>query len=517
MFKEELLKNFYTGAGVSIVFISDNFSFIENAVGFYMDRELINKVRNIAPDVCTYVVSFESEQFEGFTLKTLHQKETSTIWVIDFQEINYNKRIEVYCENAKNSGVVIFGINQKKLIPNIINLDTEFYSSNIYQDNSNTKNRDQVSYYSYVIGYTALFLESRPLWNKNDIINYFYDHRQNLAEFVKVDIVEETNVDKINFYPNSSISILSLYKNDYLKYKNLIDNNIIEEIDLSKRQRNNIRNENMLNCEKLYIINPLHHVKNKLLCSSYIEKDIVYIGNIAEPSESFRGYYAKSNIVRNSDIKTPVILIVGVGMETGKFCIQLSLKNEMLKLGLNSQCITYNPLGYIFNMNVLKYDPNIPFPDMVFFINQYIKQLELNDVNNSQCFIINVGGGISGINKLHHNHFGVTYKAYLNATTIDFMVICINTITNINRLKYEIDTLKLLGFKNIALVISKYTYESTSLGIVDGPFVYLADYEDVENTLNRCKQILTDIPIFLQEEAENSELFKYIRTIIGNE
>lgn len=166
MFKEELLKNFYTGAGVSIVFISDNFSFIENAVGFYMDRELINKVRNIAPDVCTYVVSFESEQFEGFTLKTLHQKETSTIWVIDFQEINYNKRIEVYCENAKNSGVVIFGINQKKLIPNIINLDTEFYSSNIYQDNSNTKNRDQVSYYSYVIGYTALFLESRPLWNK---------------------------------------------------------------------------------------------------------------------------------------------------------------------------------------------------------------------------------------------------------------------------------------------------------------------------------------------------------------
>ena len=156
------------------------------------------------------------------------------------------------------------------------------------------------------------------------------------------------------------------------------------------------------------------------------------------------------------------------------------------------------------------FDPmnKFTFPDIVYYLNEYIESIEKS--YEYESIIIDICGGISPLNDSIDNNFGALYNAYLNAVDIDYLIICINRATNPELVVNEIKRLNLLGIGNIAIIISKNTYDELTIensGIVT---TYLSDEELNELYAKKLKGLLGTTPVFYQQSHDDTALFNDI-------
>lgn len=206
-------------------------------------------------------------------------------------------------------------------------------------------------------------------------------------------------------------------------------------------------------------------------------------------------------------------MITGIGVSTNKMLIQLAIKESLYNDCFKHKCITYNSLGVIYDMDVLKYDVSKPFNDIVYSINTYLKQIEINDsMSEIECLVINVGGGMIPLNRINTNDFGTLYRAYLFATSIDYMVICTNSLASEESIMNEIKKINAFGCKNIAVVVSKYSYDSTSLNRRGQVCTYTEDKGVIDAKVDKLKEILPDnITVMSFYDAIKGVLYRNIK------
>lgn len=268
----------------------------------------------------------------------------------------------------------------------------------------------------------------------------------------------------------------------------------------------------------IYLINPEDSPLNMNYFKDSCKFDINFIGQFdtgySDKNKINSGINVKKNIIYNNgkrkikEIKTPIIAICGCGLSCGKFYTQLNIAYNMHKKSYPYYCITYNPLGNIYNMDVFDPINKIIFPDIVYYLNKYIETIERSCEYES--IIINICGGMSPLNDSIDNNFGALYNAYLNAVDIDYLIICINRATNSELVINEIKRLNLLGISNIAIVVSQNTYDELTIdnsGIVT---TYLSDWELNELYIKKLKELLGTTPVFAQQLHDDTALFNDI-------
>ena len=223
-------------------------------------------------------------------------------------------------------------------------------------------------------------------------------------------------------------------------------------------------------------------------------------------------YDYKNTVVR--DIVTPIFLITGIGMDCNKFSIQLELKKQMNEKKFQNHCITYNPLGFVYDMDVIKYPDKILFPELIYSINDHIKTTEENFIGDYEAIIINVAGSMFPLNRVNTNNFGMLYHAYINALSIDYVIICVNSIINLSSLEKEIKKLNLIGIFNISLVVSDLTYNTNFLEDPNGIIIYWEDIEVKNKYIEECKNYFKDISVYSYNDVKEGKLLSNIINIM---
>ena len=353
----------------------------------------------------------------------------------------------------------------------------------------------------------ALFLESRPLWSKKEIINYFF----NISEEDESKLRQNNFTHKkINIEKNSAFTVLCTEYEKYIQYSDIVKNefctyyNTTEDTAYDICDMGNIQKTGSgLGDKDLYVVNP----HNDLRASKYFKdnfQDKVHFIGIFDDSSTEESDKPYKKTIRK--ISTPVILIAGFGMNCSKFFTQLNIMYNMKKRLYPYCAITYNPAGHIYeNMNVLNYSENIKYPDIIYNLNNYIKSIE-DENSEYESIIINVAGGIVPVSEKLDNNFGILYDSYLKSAEIDFAVICTNRMVAKEQIKYEIRSLRLNGVKNIAIVVSDNTFDELC---IETKF-YQSDIETNKKYYDECAKYIKGTPVFLEQKKEEDELFKYI-------
>jgi len=355
----------------------------------------------------------------------------------------------------------------------------------------------------YFTAILALYLESRPLSSRKKIID---------------DILGNTDIENSHQNQDSTaynpinekglLSIISSYY-DYSKYKNIMNKNIVGYYDLYEQKSScfyNNENEDEKNecIDTLYLVNPLHFQRSSLNNTNFT--NINHIGMFKDIECNCGNVINKNDTLR--EIDTPIILITGIGTDCGKFNVQLELKKQMIENELANYCITYNPLGSIFEMDFLKYPDNMPFHELIYSLNGHVKQIE--DDFEYESIIIDIGGGMFPLSRINTNNFGMLYHAYLNAVSADYIIICTNTLIDIKVVEHEVNKLILLGYTNIAIVISNLTYNIMSLENYYGNIPYIEEIEKIEKSVVEYKKYFNNIPVFSFDDISKGSLYKNI-------
>lgn len=197
-------------------------------------------------------------------------------------------------------------------------------------------------------------------------------------------------------------------------------------------------------------------------------------------------------------------------MECGKFIVQLELMNQMISLKYPSSCITYNPLGYLFDMEVFAYPLNISYPEIVYSINNVVSDIECNNSQDLEAIIINAAGGIFPINKVNTNDFGMLYHAYISSLPIDYVVLCTNTSMDWSELLRKIDELDNMEIKNIAIVMSDLTYDVSTLERLNNIITFPENKDVIKRYVEEYKYIFPQIKIFTLDDVKNGDLLRDI-------
>ena len=562
MFDIELLKAFYRGMGVKVAIIdtgmgkaysNDNY-FIENYFYDY-NKKCINKnvdytinecsthgiicgsyILEIAPKVTLLDFNVENEKGEITDEAVCSAIEYAVKNKCDI--INISLGFEIYseellsaCKNAYESKTVVIAAASNKNFPmfpadfgkyvvkiidksisgngkeNISKLGVGVYSVELHPYTKTLYNKNleisrsvmsfgssiACAFFSAIL---ALYIESRPFQSKNDIINMLFEQTRIEQENAKIEMTIK---------PDSSFAIISSYY-DYSKYISLINENITGYYDLLKKTNTCFaRHKSNNNLKDLYVINPLNYPRLKIGDNDFM--NVNYIGEF-ENLESYRGKRIMSYNESIKSINTPIILIVGVGTDCGKFNVQLELKKQMQQNKFLNYYITYNPLGIIFGIDYLMYPSNDSFSEIVYSINEFIKKIE--NEKEYECIIIDVAGGMFPLSRINTNQFGMVYNAYMNALPVDYIVICTNSGIDPEIIKKEVERLELYGNNNIAIVISELSYDELGAENSSKNLPYKEDKIVIEKAVEKYRECLKKKNIFEFKDVVNGLLYNDI-------
>lgn len=169
-----------------------------------------------------------------------------------------------------------------------------------------------------------------------------------------------------------------------------------------------------------------------LLCA--IEMDKAVADQIGELCKS-KGVYFKhfnreapldtpyeGDMNRIHSINTPVIFVIGIAGFTGKFEIQLSLREKFLKEGYRVSQIGSRNYCQLFGFHSFPHFMNCTIPEVekVYRFNAFVKQIEERE--NPDVIIIGVPGAVMPYNNDFTNGFGITAYEISNALTPDAVV-----------------------------------------------------------------------------------------------
>lgn len=562
MFDIELLRGYYTGSEIKVALIDTGikkdevtnkynidsyfYDYNDNCVKKSIGSDVNNihgstcgkYILSIAPEITLIDINVENSSSEIYekavceAIKFAVENQCDIINIsLGFPE--YSENLYLICKEAYNKGVIInaaashnntlvfpadydnytIKINDDdklcdnseaekitKLYSKVYQVKTKPFFERIYDDKSNKINSmisggSSISC-AYFTAILALFLESRPFIDKKELLKNLFDIEYS-DKLSNTDDVQ----NKIEIKENSIAAVISSYY-DCSKYKDIINKNIVGYYDLVTNRPIFFNNKNAI-IDNVYIVNPLNYerreIKNIEYPKSYIGafKDIdCYTGKIIEKNDKI------------NNIETPIILIVGVGTDCGKFNVQLELKKQMQLKNLDNYCITYNPLGCIFDMDFLKYPKDMPFHDLVYSINEYIKKIERD--TEYESIIIDVAGGMFPLSKVNTNDFGMLYNAYLNALPIDYIVICTNSGIDVSVIKNEIKKLNLRGNTDISIVVSNLSYDEFSVEHSDKTISHMEEHSVIKIGIDEYKKNLIGVPIYSEDDVVDGLLLSDI-------
>ena len=342
---------------------------------------------------------------------------------------------------------------------------------------------------AYFAGILSLYVESKPFMSKDQFLSEL---------FLRVEVNTNTDYEKPRVDSESVFcSLTSLY--DCVKYKDLINKNFIGIYDIKSKEIRWLKDAKP-SVKSLYIINPLQYQRTDISTALFENK--YYIGNFETNNNYMGKTLPKDEKIR--DIKTPIILVVGVGQECNKFNVQLELHKQLTNNSVSHYNITYNPLGYIFDMDYLKYPNDIPFHDIVYSINRHVKEIE--DENDFECFLIDVAGGMFPLNRYNTNNFGMIYNSYLSALSVDYIVICSNSGIETEMIKKEISRIKSTWGIEISIVISNLNYDELGVENSKVAIPHFELEEVINSGIETYRKEFDNIPILNMNQVEKGEL-----------
>jgi hypothetical protein len=203
-----------------------------------------------------------------------------------------------------------------------------------------------------------------------------------------------------------------------------------------------------------------------------------FVDNKSDNKIQLLSHYAiESNYV--CEITQPIIVLASFGFGASKFDLQIKLYSNIAKMGYNVKCSTYNPLGVLFkDFTVFEYPKTIMSPSIIYSINKAIHEASIND--DTDMFILNIGGSIKTIN--YHNSYdmGMLFENYMKAVRIDIVFLCVNINISIETILFEIKRMKTTGIAEVAVVVSDNQYDLESYESATGLKYYKCSSDEQE-------------------------------------
>lgn len=150
--------------------------------------------------------------------------------------------------------------------------------------------------------------------------------------------------------------------------------------------------------------------------------------------EKFKPYIIRSDkihLVKNEyadrrlfEIETPIVLILGMGENCGKFECQLELKKLLDNLGYHAEWLCSNPLGSLMGMYSLPdflFDSTRSFPDKVLELNKYV--FDLCNTKRPDILVVSAPSGIMPLTDKDTNYFGEIPLIISSALQVDYGIL----------------------------------------------------------------------------------------------
>lgn len=128
---------------------------------------------------------------------------------------------------------------------------------------------------------------------------------------------------------------------------------------------------------------------------------------------------------RAYEIETPVITVVGMGQDTDKLAVQLTLRRKLMERGYKVRVISSRCDGDwdgVYEMPEFVFTNSCSESEKIIKLNHYVKQIEIND--KPDVFIIGVPGAILPLDGIDHNEFGILAYEISFAVPCDTAVLC---------------------------------------------------------------------------------------------
>lgn len=125
------------------------------------------------------------------------------------------------------------------------------------------------------------------------------------------------------------------------------------------------------------------------------------------------------------DIDTPVIVVAGMGEDTEKLAVQLTLRQKFLEKGYGTEVISSRRDGDwngIYSMPEFMFDHSVGEAEKIIRLNHYVKQIEA--VKRPDLFILGVPGAVLPFDGIDHNGFGILAYEISFAVPCDAAVMC---------------------------------------------------------------------------------------------
>lgn len=132
-------------------------------------------------------------------------------------------------------------------------------------------------------------------------------------------------------------------------------------------------------------------------------------------------------------IEIPIVVVMGMGENCGKFECQLELKEQFDERGYSSRWLGTNALGSRMGMHSLPnflFDPNISFPRKVLEFNRYVYDFCV--AFSPDILVIGIPSGITSIGEKDTNYFAEIPLVIANALHVDYGLLAFYYRTNVH-------------------------------------------------------------------------------------
>ena len=124
-------------------------------------------------------------------------------------------------------------------------------------------------------------------------------------------------------------------------------------------------------------------------------------------------------------------------------------------------------------------------------------------------WLINIGGAIGPVNGLNLYKFGKLADAYMSASNIDILILCVNPSVDIERLEYELGFIYKNGVEKVYIVLSNNEIDGLTTDYKDGLQTYTLDDEKYAKALDYIRNNI-ETKVFSIEEAQSGILYENI-------
>ncbi|APF27497.1 hypothetical protein NPD7_697 [Clostridium sporogenes] len=218
--------------------------------------------------------------------------------------------------------------------------------------------------------------------------------------------------------------------------------------------------------------------------------------------------------VQLEKIQTPIIFVLGTGDRSGKFEIQLCLRENLMQMGYKVSQVgsrNYCELMDFHSFPQFMYSTEITEEEKVIYFNNFIKNIELND--NSDVIIIGIPGGIMPFNDKYTNGFGILAYEISQAVKADAAVFT-TLYEDYNKEYFEsIDnTIKYkFGFEIDCYNLSNIQFDWMKFENLNERFYITLDYNFISKKKDKLNSYKLNKPIYnILEEKGNIDMAQYL-------